>query len=150
MLLVLTACDAKPAAPAPASTAPAPAKQVSSAELTPTIPPPAIVEQILAQRVLDHLKVAPYLHTEVAGNLPLRVAPSPDLAQGVARLQVAGQSVQVVDAGEARVVFKGRERIGAARERVRFEIPPEGVAGHVDLELADNVWTAVDVAVVER
>jgi hypothetical protein len=152
MLLIMSACDSKPTAPAAAAPAeaPAPKKQVSSAELTPTIPPPAVIERMLAQRVLDHPKVAPYLHTENAANLPLRVAPSPDLAQGVARLQVAGQPVQVVAEAEARVVFKGREKIGPARERVRFEIPAEGVVGHVDLELADNVWTAVDASVAER
>lgn len=93
---------------------------------------------------------APYLHTEVAANLPLRVAPSPDLAQGAAKLQVGGQAVRIVAAGEARVVFKGREKIGPARERVRLEIPAEGVVGHVDLELQDNVWRAVDASVAER
>lgn len=109
-----------------------------------------MVEQMLAQLVLDHPQVAPFLHTEIPANLPLRVAPSPDLAQGAASLRVAGQAARVVTISEARVVFKGRERLGPARERVRFEIPAEGVVGHVDLELADNVWHAIDASVAER
>ena len=154
LLLVLFACD-KPAAPEPAAepatvVAPASAPKVSSSELTPTIPSPALVEQTLAQHVLDHPRVAPYLHTEIAANLPLRIAPSPDLTQGAAALTAGGRPVQVVAAGEARVVFKGREKLAPARERVRFEIPAEGVVGHVDLELRDNAWQPIDASVAER
>ncbi len=151
ILLLMSACDRKPAAieakPTPVTAAPA---KATSPEPTPPLPTEAMIEQLLAQHVLDHPRVLGYLHTEVAGNLPLTVAPSADLAQGAAKLQAGGQAVRVVPVGEARVVFKGRERIGPARERVRFEVPAEGVAGHVDLELADNVWSAVDAVVVER
>lgn len=155
LLFVLTACGsqqpvAEPAVMAPPPAPVAPAAKVPAREPTPTIPSAAMVEQMLAQHVLDHPRVVPYLHTEIAANLPLRVAPSPDLAQGATALQVGGQAVRVVAEGEARVVFKGRERLGPARERVRFEIPAEGVVGHVDLELADNVWKALDASVAER
>jgi len=153
--LALFGCDRPPATTAGSEPAPAPvatpAEGVNDVRgPTPPIPSAAMVEQMLAQRVLDHPRVRPYLHTEVAANVPLRVAAAPELAQGVARLEVAGQVVQVVAAAEARVVFTGNERIGPAKQRVRFEIPPEGVVGHVDLELADNVWQAVDASVVER
>lgn len=153
--LAVSACDRKsgeegaPAKQAEPVVTPA-APKAAVREPTPPIPTAAMVEQLLAQLVLDHPRVAPYLHTEVAANLPLRVAPSPDLAQGAAKLQVGGQAVRIVAAGEARVVFKGREKIGPARERVRLEIPAEGVVGHVDLELQDNVWRAVDASVAER
>jgi hypothetical protein len=157
-LLVASACDPKPAgSPVEAKAeakaeikAATPAQPGEPMRLTPPLPSAAMVEQMLAQRVLDHPRVTPYLHTEVPANVPLRVAPSPDLAQGAAKLRVAGQVVQVVAAGEARFIFTGRERIGPARERVRFEIPAEGVTGHVDLELADNVWSAIDAALTER
>lgn len=142
LLLTAPACDRKveePPAPASAATAP-----------TPPILSAAMVEQMLAQLVLDHPQVAPFLHTEIPANLPLRVAPSPDLAQGAASLRVAGQAARVVTVSEARVVFKGRERLGPVRERIRFEIPAEGVVGHVDLELTDNVWHAIDGSVAER
>ena len=155
----MVACDRKVAeekpvaapapTPAPVHT-PAPVQAATASEPTPPIPSAAMVEQMLAQLVLDHPRVTPYLHTEVPANVPLRVAPSPDLAQGAAALQAGGQAVRVVPAAEARVIFKGRERIEGARERLRFEIPAEGVAGHVDVELADNVWRAVDASVVER
>lgn len=158
MLLVMSACNRKPpevqgpapAEPTPVTAAPAKAMPATRQEPIPPLPTEAMIQQLLAQGVLDHPRVIGYLHTEVAGNLPLRVAPSADLTQGAAKLQAGGQAVRVVPVGEARVVFKGRERIGPARERVRFEIPAEGVTGHVDLELANNVWSAVDAVVVER
>ncbi len=110
-----------------------------------------MVQQIQAQAVLDHPRVAPYLHTEIAANVPLAVLPSPDLAEEAAALKAAGQPVRVVTSeAAARVVFRGLEDIGPARVRVKFEIPREGVAGHVDLQLADHVWSAVDAHVVER
>lgn len=117
---------------------------------TPPIPSAAMVEQILAQHVLDHPQVSPYLHAEVPDNLPLRVAPSPDLAQGAANLKVREQAVVVTKADEARFVFLGRERRGPAVERISFSIPSEGVRGHVDLELADHVWRAIDASVAEH
>ncbi len=40
---------------------------------TPPRPPEPMVQQILGQNVLDHPRVRPYLHTEVATNLPLTV-----------------------------------------------------------------------------
>lgn len=153
--LVLVACERKPGevaetrAAAPGGpVAPDAASEVKGP--TPPIPSAAMVEQLLAQQVLDHPRVRPYLHTEIAANLPLRVAPSADLAQGAAALVVAGQAVQVVTPAQARVVFTGQQSIGAARVRVGFEIPAEGVVGHVDLELADHVWRAIDASVVER
>lgn len=123
-------------------------------DASPLVPPPpsaAMVQQIQAQTVLDHPRVAPYLHTEIAANVPLAVFPSPDLAEGAAELRAAGQPVRVVTSeAAARVVFRGLEDIGPAKVRVKFEIPREGVAGHVDLQLADHVWSAVDAHVVER
>lgn len=158
LLLTLGACDRAAPEPAPVEArAPAarppasgPAVKPDGPTLTPPLPSAAMVEQLLGQLVLDHPRVQPYLHSEVAGNVPLRLAASPELAQGAAGLQAGGQKVQVVGADAARFVFTGREELGAARERVKFEIPPEGVVGHVDLQLADNVWTAVDAAVAER
>lgn len=140
--------DAKPAAQPDAEPA-TPASQPGR-ELVAPIPPPAMVEQMQAQLALDHPLVAPYLHTEIPANLPLRLAPSPDLARGAPALKVGGQPVQIVPAAEARLIFKQLERLDGPRVRVHLEVPPEGVRGHVDLELADHVWRAVDASVVER
>jgi hypothetical protein len=135
--------DASPAAPA------TPASQPGR-ELVAPIPPPEMVEQMQAQLALDHPLVAPYLHTEIPTNLPLRLAPSPDLARGAPALKAGGQPVQLVPAAEARLIFKNREQLEGPRVRIHLEIPPEGVRGHVDLELADHVWRAFDASVVER
>lgn len=138
----------------PERAAPEKAREASPLAGRGLVPPPpsaAMVQQIQAQAVLDHPRVAPYLHTEIAANVPLAVLPSPDLAEGAAALKAAGQPVRVVTSeAAARVVFRGLEDIGPARVRVKFEIPREGVAGHVDLQLADHVWSAVDAHVVER
>jgi hypothetical protein len=160
--LLVAACSASgteprpavPATPAKAVTPATPAKAESPLAARGLVPPPpseAMVQQILAQGVLDHPRVAPYLHTEDSANVPLAVFPSPDLAKGAEQLRAAGQSVRVVATeAEARVIFRGRERVGPAKERVKFEIPAEGVAGHVDLQLAEHEWSAVDAQVVER
>jgi len=155
--LIVAACSAsgtepKPVVPATSATpAKAPESPLAARGLVPPPPSEAMVQQILAQQVLDHPRVAPYLHTEVPANVPLAVFPSPDLAKGAEKLRAGEQAVRVVaSAGEARVIFRGRETVGPAKERIKFEIPAEGVAGHVDLQLADHVWSAVDAQVVER
>jgi glucose/arabinose dehydrogenase len=155
VFLLVAGCSSSgiepPAAdPATAEKAPEAAPRASRG-LIPPPPTEAMVQQIQAQKVLEHPRVAPYLHTEIAANVPLSVFPSPDLARGADKLTAAGQPVRVVATeGEARVVFRGLEDIGPAKVRVKFEVPPEGVAGHVDLLLADDVWSAVDANVVER
>lgn len=158
-MLLLAACssattEAEKASPTTPGISPGPAAGQSRAEErgpTPPLPTEAMIQQMIAQRVLDHPRVSPFLHTEVAANVPLAVLPSPDLAQGAGELTAGGRPVRVVAAeGEARLIFRGRESIGPARERLRFAIPAEGVSGHVDVELADNVWRAVDASVVER
>lgn len=155
--VLVAACSAsgtepKPAKPAtPATPAKAPESPLAARGLVPPPPSEAMVQQMLAQAVLEHPRVAPYLHLESAANVPLAVFPSPDLAKGAAKLRAGEQVVRVVASeAEARVVFRGREKVGPAKERVKFEIPGEGVSGHVDLQLADYVWSAVDAEVVER
>lgn len=157
--LLVAACSAsgtepKPVVPATPAKSATPAKAESPLAARGLVPPPpseAMVQQMLAQVVLEHPRVVPYLHLENSANVPLAVFPSPDLAKGAAKLRAADQVVRVVAAeAEARVIFRGREKIGPAKERIKFEIPAEGVAGHVDLQLADYEWSAVDAQVVER
>lgn len=127
------------------------ANSQSGPTLTPPRPPEPMVQQILGQKVLTHPQVAMYLHTEVAANLPLTVHAVSGLEQGAPRLTAAGQPVRVTPtASEARFRFTSRERIGPARVRIGFEIPAEGVVGHVDLELRDYVWGYLDARVVEQ
>lgn len=110
-----------------------------------------MVQQILGQKVLDHPQVTPYLHTEVAANLPLKVHAVSGLDQGASRLTAGGQQVQVMPtANTARFRFTSRERLAGAQVRIHFEIPDEGVIGHVNLELRDYVWEYIGVSVVER
>lgn len=115
------------------------------------LPPESVVQQLLGQRVLDHPEVQPYLHTEVAGNFPLSVHAIEELSLGAAALEAGGRSVRVVaTAAEARFRFTAREDLEGPRVAVRFEIPAEGVAGRVILELRDFEWSVVEAEVVEH
>jgi hypothetical protein len=109
-----------------------------------------MVQQMQAQLVLDHPRVRPYLHTEIADNLPLRVYSVADLAEGAAQLTSGGQPVRVVAEDKARMHFTAREDLDGPRVRIRFEIPGEGVVGHVDLELRDHEWHVTAADVVEH
>lgn len=159
LLLLVAACPtatteatkASPVTPTAAPTASAAQSGAAERGPTPPLPTEAMIQQMIAQLVLDHPRVSPFLHVEIAANVPLAVFPSPDLSQGADKLTAGGRPVRVVAAeGDARLIFRGRESIGPARERLRFAIPAEGVSGHVDVELADNVWRAVDASVAER
>jgi hypothetical protein len=115
--------------------------------LTPPIPPPEMVEEMIGQLVLSHPQVKPHLHV---GAEPLTLFPVPELARGAPGLEAAGRPVRVVAIeSEAQFVFRSYERIGtAAQLRIHFAIPAEGVSGHVDVELRDNVWRATGADVV--
>lgn len=116
----------------------------------PPLPPDAVVQTLLVQGLLDHPRVAPYLHAEIAANLPLTVYAPPDLADGLGSVTVAGQLVRAVPSPEqARVQLSARVPLEGPRVRVPFAIPDEGVSGHVDLELSDYVWRPIDAVVVE-
>jgi hypothetical protein len=72
------------------------------------------------------------------------------LELGASALRIGGAPVVVVASpADARVVLVARERLADA-ERVRFEIPGEGIRGHADVQLIDWIWTVRDVVVVER
>lgn len=156
VLMVLVGC-AGPATPAESVGSPdatPTATPVAAGEPmrgpTPPLPTEAKIQQLIAQAALDHPRVQPYLHTEVPANVPLALFAGPGLAKGADKLRAGGQLVKVVGEAEARVILRGREDIGPARVRVRLDVPQEGVTGHVDVQLADNVWRAVDASVVER
>lgn len=136
MILLLLACVSEPAR--------------SEDDVHPPIPPPEIVALIQGQAVLDHATVQPFLHTDVHG--PLTVFAVPDLAPGAARLKAGGTPVRVVPTADgARFRFVSFERIGtAAQIRIGWEIPAEGASGHVDLELADHVWSVIGAEARER
>lgn len=161
-LVVLSGCTAPVSeAPATSPTPPTPEATPAKQPTPPTDasgrglvgPPPteAMVQQMIAQLVLDHPRVTPFLHLEIPANAPLAVFAAPDLAAGAASLRAGGQPVRVVaTASDARLVLRGRESLGPAKERLTFEIPAEGVSGTVDVALADHVWRAVDASVSER
>jgi hypothetical protein len=115
------------------------------------LPPDAVVQTMQAQAVIDHPEVAMYLHLEIAGHVPLTVHAAADLAEGVAGLTAAGQPVQGMDVpGKARLHLVRRESLGGPKVRIHLAIPEEGVSGHVDLTLADYVWSAVDARLTEH
>lgn len=144
--------SAGPSEPAPsAPEAPTSASSpMPTDDPTPVQPPDAMVQQMQMQLALDHPRVRPYLHVERAQNLPLTVYAVSALAEGASALTAADQPVRVVPEQDARVRFTARERLDGPRVRVRLAIPAEGVTAHVDLELRDYVWHAIDAEVVER
>lgn len=141
-----------------AASAAKPKDQEAMRDLVPPPPTEAMIEKFLFHAVLNHPRVVPFLHLEISSNLPLKVFPGADFARpgGVADAQVGGQKVHVVaNESEARVVLVKREDLPfqagqAPTVRVHVRIPPEGVSGHVDVALADNVWTATDAVLAER
>ena len=117
----------------------------------PPLPPDSVVQTILVQGVLDHPRVAPYLHTEIAANLPLTLYAPPDLADGLGAVTAAGQPIRAMPSpDQARVRLSARVQLEGPRVRIPFTIPAEGVRGHVDLELSDYVWHPIDAVVIEQ
>ena len=120
-------------------------------EPVPSLPTDTMIETMVSHSALQHPRVVPYLHLEIPANVPVKLFAGPDLARGAPALQLGGKPVQIVPQEDARVLLESRERLAApATYRIHLRIPPEGVAGHVDVTLRDNVWTAVDAHVVER
>lgn len=144
----LVACGsaASPSPAGPASETPAPS--VPSAALGHPLPSDAMVQGWLTQMVLDHPRVVPFLHSEARDRL--RVHAISELAEGARGLRVAGRPVELVEASAAHFRFTARERPSPAVERIRFEMPGEGMSGHVDFALRDHTWTAIDAEVAEH
>jgi hypothetical protein len=141
ILLLGLACGASPAEPS---------TSVPGAPHAP-LPPDDVVQAMQAQAVLEHPEVEAFLHLDVPGHLPLKVHSVDALAAGASSLVAGGQAVQVVATPpEARVQLLGREALDGPRVRIRLAIPAEGVAGHVDVALADHVWSAVGASLAEQ
>lgn len=159
LALILLACSRPPPPGSPgAATAgeeaapPAAAPAATEADCGPgpfVTPPPAIVQQLQGQLVLEHPRVRPYLHLEAPANLPLTVSTDASLAAGAPRLTAGGQPVEVLGAASARLRLGPVEALEGPRVRIGFAIPAEGVDGHVDLALECYEWRAVDVQFAE-
>lgn len=109
-----------------------------------------MIETMMSHVVLSHPRVVPFLHLEISSNVPLKLFAGPDLARGAPALHAAGKPVVVVAKEQARVILESRERLDRSTSRIRFQIPPEGVIGHIDVALREGVWTAVGDSVAER
>lgn len=150
LVAVLTACSGSTVAssspPTTTTSTPTPPSSVTTNAPTPPIPPEPMVQQMIAQAVLEDPRVARHLTTPA----PWTVFAAPGLELGASALRIGGAPVVVVASpAEARFVFAQREqRDGLVR--VRFEIPGEGVSGHADVQLADWIWTVRDVVLVEH
>jgi hypothetical protein len=128
------------------------ARPAETALPSPPLPTQAMVQQMIGQIVLDHPAVQPFLHLELPEHRPLALWTAPELAQGAPALTAGGAPVRVVPSpAEARVVMSRYEPLdSAARVRVHVEVPPEGAAGWVEVELRDNVWSATGAQISER
>lgn len=149
LVVVLSACSGSTVAsssPPATASATTPPSSVTTNAPTPPIPPEPMVQQMIAQAVLDDPRVAAYLTAAP----PWTLSAGPGLELGAGALRIGGAPVVVVASpADARVVLAARERVPDA-ERVRFEIPAEGVRGHADVQLIDWIWTVRDVVLVER
>ena len=134
-----------PAVPSAAHEAPAPP------DVGDPLPPPSMVETMMAQALLDDPRVAAYLHLEVPENRPLRVHAVPGLAAGADGLRAEGESVVVVSmAAGARLQLTEKVALDGPRVRIGLAIPSEGVTGHGVVRLDDYVWSVESVELVER
>ncbi len=110
----------------------------------------AELQATLVQRVLDHPRVAAFLHTEIPAHRPLAVYAVNELSAGLTRVRVAGLPLQVVQtASAARIQFTAFHHL-RARVSVEIAIPAEGVTGSIDLRSENGVWEYFTVDLHER
>ena len=119
---------------------------------TPAPPTPATPRVSIGQAVVDHPQVVSFLHLDIPAHVPLRVYAVPELRPEVASIRAAGKPAVLVDKpDDARVrLTKVSALADSSQRRVFIEIPAEGARGHVDVELRDNTWQAIDAELVEN
>jgi hypothetical protein len=167
LLVCSLCCVALPAcskAGAPANEAPTASPSAATASedapAATTAPPAAPVEATpspssVIAAVLDSRPMTMYLHPEVEGRVPVRVA-GPALAGVTVDAVAQGQPVKLLTVVEATtdpegpcVIFE-RIDIGEATAEVELRYPIEGVLGHFVLEREGAGWRIVKAELAER
>lgn len=157
----LLACSKAGAPASEAPTAP-PSAETASGEgpAVTTAPPAAPVEATpspssVIAAVLDSRPMTMYLHPEVEGRVPVRVA-GPALAGVTVDAIAQGQPVKMLTADEATadpeaacVIFE-RIDVGEATAEVELRYPIEGVIGRILLEREGAGWRIVKAELAER
>lgn len=152
----LAACskDGAPASEPPTATASTDATR----DEAPTDAPPAVAEPSTSSviaAVLDSRPMTMYLHPEVEGRVPVKVA-GPALAGVTVDAIAQGQPVKMLTVSEATtdpeaacVIFE-RIEIGEATAEVELRYPIEGVIGRFLLEREGAGWRIVKAELAER
>lgn len=112
------------------------------------LPPADVVAAMQVQAVLGHADVQHFVHLEP--DAPLDVWAVDALSPGLEGRTFAGHPVVSVPREAARIQLTDREDLPGPGVRVRVAIPSEGVVGHVDLGLADYVWSVRGTELVEH
>lgn len=126
------------------SSAPASAPASASA---PVALASADVQPVVAA-VLQHPEVAKYLHPEVSGRVPVRVAIVAPYDGAPLDLALYGAPIKRVGADDISAI---RLAIKPQADRVVVEVryKPEGIFGHVNLIRQNGVWTVQEAEIFE-
>lgn len=124
------------------------------AEDVPPPPEPAFVplasEDVspVVAAVLQHRDVAMYLHPDVPGRVPVRVALAAPYDRTEIDITLYGAPVRRVgqdDAAAVALTLKSH----ADGVRVELAYRPEGITGHLDVQKRDGAWQVVDARILE-
>lgn len=130
-------------------------RMLADAESTAPPPPvepqtglaPADVGPIVAA-VLQHPDVAMYLHPDLPGRVPVRVALAAPHAAAPVALELYGAPVETTEAGDASAVQLALKPY-ADRVEVDVRYRPEGIFGTVRVESRDGAWVATQASILE-
>ncbi len=98
--------------------------------------------------VLQHKRVAMYLHPEVPGRVPVRVAVAAPYDRAALDVQLYGAPVKRMGTGDRDAVQLTLQPHDAS-VKVKVEYRPEGIFGTVELEKRDGVWHVTDAKIFE-
>jgi hypothetical protein len=98
--------------------------------------------------VLQHADVAMYLHPDVPGRVPVRVALAAPYDAATIGIDLYGAPVKIVRAGDrAAVQLTLKPHSDHCHVEVKYD--PEGIFGSVELERQDGTWRATDAKIYE-
>jgi len=111
--------------------------------------------ETIAQLTLDVEQLQPYFHVETFPERSPLVVVAPALSEQGAKLQKFGRPVvfktreEAVESGGPYFEFK-EIAVESGRATVRFEYPPEGIRGEIELAQTEASWKVVAARLVER
>jgi hypothetical protein len=98
--------------------------------------------------VMQHKDVAMYLHPEVAGRVPVRIALAPPYADATLKLSLYDKPVKAAASGDRNAMQLVVKPHGETAV-VEVKYDPEGIFGSVELERVDGVWRVSKATIYE-